>query len=59
MYDASAYESYTSKLFLGSYWGNATYLPNLTGYLAAIRIYNRALTAAEIAALAAEFTPTA
>lgn len=56
-YNASAYESYTPKLYLGSYWGNATHLPNLTGYLAAVRIYSRALTADEIAALAAEFTP--
>ena len=30
---------------------------NLIGHMAAYRIYNRALTATEIAALAAEFTP--
>jgi len=28
------------------------------GYLAGLRVYNRALSAAEIAALAAEFTPS-
>ena len=31
---------------------------NLIGHMAAYRIYNRALTTAEIAALASEFTPT-
>lgn len=57
-YSSSAYNSYTPRLFLGSYWGNASYLPNFTGRMAAVRIYNRALTATEIAALTAEFTPT-
>ena len=58
-YNASAYESYTPRFFLGSYWGNASYIPNFTGRMAAVRIYPRALTAAEIATLAAEFTPSA
>lgn len=41
---------------IGEGVGQAT---NLRGYIAAVRVYNRALTATEIAALAAEFTPTA
>lgn len=45
-------------LWLGSYCDDHTYIPNLTGYLAAVRIYPRVLGAAEIAGLYAEFTPT-
>ena len=58
-YNASAYSSYTPRFFLGSYWGNAAYIPNFTGRMAAVRIYNYALSPAEIATLYAEFTPTA
>lgn len=40
----------------GHLWGNYVYYH--TGYCAAARIYNRALTSSEIAALANELTPT-
>lgn len=47
------------EFYIGSYWGDEVHLDNLTGYLAAVRIYNRKLSAQEITLLAQEFTPTA
>jgi hypothetical protein len=47
------------KMYIGSYWGNADYIPNFTGYLSSLRIYDRALAPDEISTLASEFTITA
>jgi hypothetical protein len=47
------------KMYIGSYWGNADYIPNFTGYLSRLRIYDRALAPDEISTLASEFTITA
>lgn len=56
VYEDWAYSEYTPRFFLGSYWETSLML---TGHLAAVRVYNYALSVAEIATLAAEFTPTA
>ena len=51
-------EGRTPSLFIGSYW-KEMYLSRIKGYLSSVRIYSRELASDEVAALAAEFTPSA
>lgn len=53
----SAVECSGKPLYLGSLYGNPSSYP-LNGYIAALRLYNRVLSSAEITALSREFTPT-
>lgn len=41
--------------YIGSYWGNAQYIPNFTGRMSTLRIYNYVVTSSQIAELASEF----
>lgn len=54
----TTYHSWNLQSLNGWIGGNGLSSYNYTGYIASARIYDRLLTSAEVAELAAEFTPT-
>ena len=58
-WQGTSYHSWTLNSTNGWIGGNGLSNYNFSGYIAAARIYDRLLSAAEVAELAAEFTPSA
>lgn len=56
---ALATGSFQNLASIGGYCQQSLWSQSINGYMASFRVYDRVLTDAEIAALAAEFTPTA